>query len=122
MTFIRTLLIAHCVTNAGSACSDTGPGKTSKYEFLQVNPGDLAGSVAEAKPPAAAPLPPLQVADVVEPPLPAVTTIIAPAPAAQNQAESKPAAADSDHSDAWTNVANLGLSLVAAILVFGIMV
>lgn len=66
------------------------------------------------KPPAESPRPPLEVSEVVEPPLPAAISLpkatapTAPAPAAP-----------SSHSAAWTNVASLGLTLAASILVFG---
>lgn len=110
-------MIGRRVINAGSACSDISPAKSNRFEFITVNPGDLAGSVVpEAKPPAEAPLPPLEVADVVEPPLPAVITVNGSAAAPAADSAANPA---EPHSDARTIVANLVLSLVAAILAFG---
>ncbi|KAF7838166.1 glycerophosphodiester phosphodiesterase GDPDL7-like [Senna tora] len=98
-----------------SACSHTGPTKEGVYEFSSVTPGDLASSInPDVKPVAEAPLPSLEVQDVVQPPLPEV---MAPPGAAAPGAGA--ADADGAASPACTNVANLSLSLVAAILVFG---
>ncbi|XP_061375783.1 glycerophosphodiester phosphodiesterase GDPDL7-like [Gastrolobium bilobum] len=81
--------------------------------ILPAKPGDLLSTVpAELQPPAEAPLPPLEAADVVDPPLPPVI----------NQTKAQPAAAPAPaHSlGARANVANAGLSLVA-ILVLAIL-
>ncbi|KAJ7979628.1 glycerophosphodiester phosphodiesterase GDPDL7 [Quillaja saponaria] len=97
----------------GSPCSN--PDDTSlPYTILPAEPGALVDSVQnpEAKPPAAAPLPPLEVADVVDPPLPPVTNVATNGPPAA--APAPPA------SGALANVANFGLSLVA-ILVFSVL-
>lgn len=76
------------------------------YYILPAEAGQLLGLVPEpALPPATAPSPPLDVADVVDPPLPPVANISttgagAVAPAAP-------------HSSGMENMANVGLSLVA---------
>lgn len=55
----------------GSPCAD--PKSTAPYVFNPIKPGDYLAQVEpKLLPPAAAPIPPLQVTDVVDPPLPAV--------------------------------------------------
>ncbi|KAK4257526.1 hypothetical protein QN277_007103 [Acacia crassicarpa] len=55
-----------------SPCSNPNPPKDS-FSFIAANPGKLLNSLAEeVRPPAEAPLPPLQVQNVADPPLPAV--------------------------------------------------
>lgn len=84
----------------GSPCSDAN----HVPAILPAQPGELFRTVPlELLPPAEAPLPPLEVADIVAPPLPAVTNVNKASPAAPTQSP----------SGAWANVANPGLSLVA---------
>ncbi|GMY35654.1 glycerophosphodiester phosphodiesterase GDPDL7-like [Fagus crenata] len=81
---------------------------TPTYEILPVQAGSLRSMVApEVLPPAEAPLPPLQVGDVVDPPLPPVAHITVASTPVQSPA-------DSPHPSAsLTNVANMGLSVMA---------
>lgn len=73
----------------------------------------------QARPPAEAPLPPLQVQDVVAPPLPPVNDAArAPTTAAPTPPASTPPPAPA--AAARTNAAELGLPLVA-IVVFGVL-
>ncbi|KAK7388347.1 hypothetical protein VNO78_23162 [Psophocarpus tetragonolobus] len=96
-----------------SPCSDP----THNPAILPSRPGDLLKTVpTELQPPAQAPLPPLEVANVVDPPLPAVINN-------SNSTKPEPTSADATSEDspptsgAKANIANSGLSLVA-ILVF----
>ncbi|XP_062160104.1 glycerophosphodiester phosphodiesterase GDPDL6 [Alnus glutinosa] len=80
-----------------------------EYNILPAESGSLISLVPVAVlPPAAAPLPPLKIGDIVDPPLPPVvnTTTTAVPPNA-------PAVAEAPRSSALANVANMGLSLVA---------
>ncbi|KAB1199661.1 putative glycerophosphoryl diester phosphodiesterase 3 [Morella rubra] len=77
------------------------------YNILPAQAGSLLSLVPpEVQPPAATPLPPLQVSDVVDPPLPAVaklTTATSPSPTEPQD----------QRSSALANAANVGLSLVS---------
>ncbi|CAJ1944796.1 unnamed protein product [Sphenostylis stenocarpa] len=102
-----------------SPCSDMN----NELAILPARPGELLKTIPpEEQPAAQAPLPPLEIENVVDPPLPSVTKASDsnhPGPAA----DATPAAAaatgsnDTAPSGARANVANSGLSLVAAILV-----
>lgn len=73
--------------------------------ILPAQAGELQSTVLPTLlPPAEAPLPPLEVANVVDPPLPAVTNINTPA---------APPTPPPPPSGAWANTVNHGLSLVA---------
>uniref|UniRef100_A0A5B6Z2M4 glycerophosphodiester phosphodiesterase n=1 Tax=Davidia involucrata TaxID=16924 RepID=A0A5B6Z2M4_DAVIN len=81
------------------------------YTILPVEPGSLLSlGLRDVQPPAAAPAPALNVADVVDPPLPAVIS---------NVSTSTPAAAPAGkpRSNSPKNVANMALSLVAIMLI-----
>lgn len=67
-------------------------------------------------PPAAAPLPPLKIGDIVDPPLPPVVNTTTTDAAATDAAANAPAIAEAPRSSALANVANMGLSLVAIML------
>ncbi|KAJ4845616.1 hypothetical protein Tsubulata_005752 [Turnera subulata] len=83
-------------------CSDV----TRLTAIMPIEAGALISSMPpELQPPASAPSPALDVADIVDPPLPAV---IKPPPAA-------PPTAPSGKSGAMTNAANMGLSLLALV-------
>jgi hypothetical protein len=91
---------------AGSPCAYS---EKPEYNILPAESGSLISLVPVAVlPPAAAPLPPLKIGDIVDPPLPLVvnTTTTAVPPNA-------PAVAEAPRSSALANVANMGLSLVA---------
>ncbi|KAE9604523.1 putative glycerophosphodiester phosphodiesterase [Lupinus albus] len=88
-----------------SPCSDPNNDPT----ILPAKPGELLRTVApELLPPAEAPLPPLEVSNVVDPPLPPVSNPIIDGP---------DAAPISPPSHAWSNSDNFGLS-IGAVLVF----
>lgn len=76
--------------------------------------GELQSTVLPTLlPPAEAPLPPLEVANVVDPPLPAVTNVnapVAPAPAPPPPTPPPPP------SGAWANTVNHGLSICKFVL------
>ncbi|KAB1225990.1 putative glycerophosphoryl diester phosphodiesterase 3 [Morella rubra] len=80
------------------------------YNILPAQAGSLLSLVPpEVQPPAATPLPPLQVSDVVDPPLPAVaklTTATSPSPTEPQD----------QRSSALANAANVGLSLVSVMV------
>jgi len=108
------------ITFAGSPCSDIN----NEFSILPARPGELLKTTPlQDQPQAQAPLPPLEVANVVDPPLPPVNEASKPAesraadetpPAAD---DATPAAADAPAaSDARTELANCGFS-AAAILV-----
>lgn len=100
-----------CTT--GSTCSDATPSTPGGYLFVQVNPGDLLTNTVDptVRPPAESPHPPLKASEVVEPPLPAVTKV------SDTGALVAAPAIPPSQSAAWTNVASLGITLVASILV-----
>ncbi|KAL2587711.1 hypothetical protein GLYMA_13G155100v4 [Glycine max] len=125
-TYVQTAKVDGIVTDfpatasrfMRSPCSDP----THDPTILPAKPGDLLNTIpTELLPPAQAPLPPLEVADVVDPPLPAVTknsNSTKAEPAAGPGA--KPASPPASPSGARVNVANSGLSIVA-ILVFAML-
>jgi hypothetical protein len=79
--------------------------------ILPAQVGELQSTVLPTLlPPAEAPLPPLEVANVVDPPLPAVTNVNAPAAPAPAPPPPTP---PPPPSGAWANTVNHGLSLVA---------
>ncbi|XP_058725901.1 glycerophosphodiester phosphodiesterase GDPDL7-like [Vicia villosa] len=85
-----------------SPCSDLNNVAT----ILPAKAGELESTVSPTlMPPAEAPLPPLEVGNIVDPPLPAVTNDNPPA---------TPSSPPPSH--AYANAANLGLSLVAIIV------
>ncbi|XP_027338398.1 glycerophosphodiester phosphodiesterase GDPDL7-like [Abrus precatorius] len=91
-----------------SPCSDTHNVPT----ILPAQPGDLQSTIEpELLPPAEAPLPPLEVANVVDPPLPAVVNVDRTNPA---KAPTRPP----PPSNAWANFFSLSLSLVTIFLYF----
>ncbi|KAJ1436931.1 PLC-like phosphodiesterase, TIM beta/alpha-barrel domain superfamily [Sesbania bispinosa] len=88
-----------------SPCSDPNHVPT----ILPARPGELQGTIApELLPPAEAPLPPLEAANVFDPPLPAVTNV--------NRTNSSVAPAPPHPSSAWANVVNPSLSLMAIVM------
>ncbi|KAH8504995.1 hypothetical protein Peur_045548 [Populus x canadensis] len=83
--------------------SDSMP--ESSYSIIPAEAGSLLKTVPEeTQPPASSPTPALDVADIVDPPLPAVTKPASPPPAT------------SPRSSALSNIANVGLSLVAIVV------
>ncbi|KAE9601739.1 putative glycerophosphodiester phosphodiesterase [Lupinus albus] len=93
-----------------SPCSDPKHVPT----ILPAQPGELLSTIpAEILPPEGSPLPPLDVADVVDPPLPAVVNVTKDVPAAS-------ASPVAPSSTAPAIVSNIVLSLVA-ILVFAVL-
>ncbi|XP_054789848.1 glycerophosphodiester phosphodiesterase GDPDL7-like, partial [Prosopis cineraria] len=102
-----------------SPCSNPNPPKHS-FSFIAANPGDLLNSLSlEARPPAEAPLPPLQAQNVTDPPLPALNSArkADPGPAASTSTSNAPPAPSSAAS---TNAAVRDL-LITAIVVFGML-
>ncbi|XP_028208238.1 glycerophosphodiester phosphodiesterase GDPDL6-like isoform X2 [Glycine soja] len=94
---------------------------TNDPSILPAKPGDLLNTIpTEIQPPALAPLPPLEVANVVDPPLPAVTK------SSKNSTVAEPADAGATPaspplpSGARANVASSGLSIIT-ILVFAML-
>ncbi|CAL0307076.1 unnamed protein product [Lupinus luteus] len=89
-----------------SPCSDPKHIPT----ILPAQPGDLLSTIpAEILPPAGAPLPALEVADVVDPPLPAVANLT-------EEATTAPPAPVAPSSTASANTSNFVLSLVAILV------
>lgn len=86
--------------------------------ILPAQPGNLLKTIsAELLPPAEAPLPPLEIANVVDPPLPAVTNLTKAEPAGSSAGGGPTAAASPPHqADARANVANSGLSIVTMLV------
>ncbi|XP_020202161.1 glycerophosphodiester phosphodiesterase GDPDL7 [Cajanus cajan] len=128
-TFIQTAKVDGIVTDypatANRYMRNPCSNPSSKPRILPIIPGDLLSTVPSgSQPPVEAPLPPLEVAEVVDPPLPAVTkTKPADTGATDGDgagSESKPAHASPPPSGARADVANCGLSL-AAILVFAVL-
>ncbi|CAL0325639.1 unnamed protein product [Lupinus luteus] len=118
-TYIQTARVDGLVTDfpatasryLRSPCSDPKHVPT----ITPAQPGELLSTIpAELLPPAGAPLPPLEVADVVDPPLPAVVNMTKDAQAAAPTAPVAPS------SVASANAYNVALSLVA-ILVFAML-
>ncbi|OIV99858.1 hypothetical protein TanjilG_26196 [Lupinus angustifolius] len=118
-TYVQTTRVDGLVTDhpatasryLRSPCSDPKHVPT----ILPAQPGELLSTIpAELLPPSAAPLPPLEVADVVDPPLPAVVNTTKDVHAAA------PAAPVAPSSTASANSSNVALSLVA-ILVFAML-
>ena len=97
---------------AGSSCSNPNPPPDS-YTILATNPGQLVKSLLGVNPPADAPFP---LENVVDPPLPALNGGTKQEQAAPPVSPPPP---PPPLSGARANVANLGLPLVA-ILVIGI--
>lgn len=94
---------------AGSPCSDPNHVPT----ILPADPGELKGTVTpQLLPPAEAPLPALEVANVVDPPLPAVANVNKTSPPTAPIVPPPP-----PPSGAWANAINPALSLMS-ILVF----
>lgn len=89
---------------AGSPCTNTDK---PEYNILPVEAGSLLSlAPPEVQPPAVAPLPPLDSADVVDPPLPPVANIsTAGSPIAE--------APQPSASISFANVAKMDLSLMA---------
>ncbi|CAL0304926.1 unnamed protein product [Lupinus luteus] len=88
-----------------SPCSDPNNDPT----ILPAKPGELLKTVApELQPPAEAPLPPLEVSNVVDPPLPPVSNPIIDGP------DSAPISPPP--SGAWANSDNFGLSIGAVLM------
>ncbi|KAL5774909.1 hypothetical protein ACOSP7_012466 [Xanthoceras sorbifolium] len=98
-----------------SPCSDMNA--DLPYPILPAEPGGLLGLVPEeVQPPATAPAPALRVADVVDPPLPPVTAKSPPSsPPAADGTPGAPAGS-TPPSSGMANVANIGLSLVAILV------
>ncbi|XP_044464339.1 glycerophosphodiester phosphodiesterase GDPDL7-like [Mangifera indica] len=93
-----------------SPCSDLNA--DLPYTILPISPGDLLNIIPEqVQPPSSAPGPSLKIADIVDPPLPSVSNGSTPFGSSPVGA---PNAAPSSRDK--TNVANAGLSLVAAML------
>ncbi|KAL0710073.1 hypothetical protein Bca4012_017051 [Brassica carinata] len=93
-----------------SPCSDLN--KEQPYAILPAEAGALLSVAAkEAQPPASSPNPPLDAKDVIDPPLPPVANIVS----ANASGEASPR-----HSGTIATTANLGLSLLA-ILVLGLL-
>ncbi|CAL0330437.1 unnamed protein product [Lupinus luteus] len=93
-----------------SPCSDP----KHVHTILPAQPGELLSTIpVEILPPEGSPLPPLEVANVVDPPLPAVVKVTKDVPAAS-------AAAVPPSSTAPESVSNIALSLVA-VLVFAML-
>ncbi|MED6113856.1 hypothetical protein PIB30_074739 [Stylosanthes scabra] len=116
-TFIQTAKVDGIVTDfpatasryMRSPCSDPN----HVPSILPAQPGDLMSTVdPQALPPAEAPFPALEVADVVDPPLPAVINSTKDEPGAPTTA--------APSSSARTNNSNFGLSLVVC-LVFALL-
>ncbi|KAJ1382400.1 PLC-like phosphodiesterase, TIM beta/alpha-barrel domain superfamily [Sesbania bispinosa] len=108
-TYVQTAKVDGIVTDfpatARSPCSDP----THVPTILPAKPGDLKSTIPpELLAPAEAPLPPLEVAKVVDPPLPPVI----------NQSKAEPGASpqSASSSDARENVASSALSLVAILV------
>ncbi|GAB2216247.1 hypothetical protein Droror1_Dr00024017 [Drosera rotundifolia] len=121
-TFVKGLHVDGVVTEypltasryMRSPCSDpSSKPRTDKFQvtFLPVEPGAVY-SIApdDARPPAAAPAPSLEVSDVVDPPLPEVTN--APPQGAPAPSQKK--------SSSTANVASVGLVILAS-LVLGVL-
>lgn len=111
-THVQTAMVDGIVTDFPATASRymRSPCSDPKHipTLLPAQPGALTKTIpADLLPPAEAPLPPLEVAKVVDPPLPAVVNSTNTPPAA---------AAPAPSSSARANVANLGLSLVFAFL------
>ncbi|XP_059638149.1 glycerophosphodiester phosphodiesterase GDPDL7-like [Cornus florida] len=101
-----------------SPCSDLKANLS--YSILPIQPGSLLNlAPPEVLPPAVAPAPALNVADVVDPPLPPVSNVSPPAPtpaAAGEGAGATPGPAEKPGSSSPKNIANIALSLVAIML------
>ncbi|CAK9183304.1 unnamed protein product [Ilex paraguariensis] len=88
------------------------------YPILPIKAGDLLGLVdPQAQPPATAPSPPLEVADVVDPPLPAVATV-----SESNSTSSPPAPAPAGtKSSSQRTAVNTSLSIAAIVGIIGLL-
>ncbi|GKV03334.1 hypothetical protein SLEP1_g15655 [Rubroshorea leprosula] len=88
----------------GSPCNDLN----NEVAILPAEPGGLLFQVhPETQPPAVAPSPPLEIADVVDPPLPAVANVSSP---------SSPYTTE-PISSSTAKAANIGLSLTAIVVI-----
>ncbi|KAJ0090194.1 hypothetical protein Patl1_14733 [Pistacia atlantica] len=100
-----------------SPCSDLNA--DLPYTILPITPGDMLSIIPEpVQPPASGPYPSLSIADIVDPPLPAVANGSTPDDTEFDFGSSPTGAPPvlAPSSSDKTNVANIGISIVAAML------